>query len=254
MGNETFELERFVWATPDRLEIDGRFVGLDAAPPANPVLVLQGDDRTHRLAAVTDGLVEGDGGHWHAAFAWQEAPTAFGTAQLELGDELFVELPEPRWDADPSALGVVEVRRRGGGNGGGNGGGGGSGGGGGGGDRLRLQGDLLAVRSELAEARARVERVEKELARAREDLDEERTGRAADAEQLRAALAEAQTAAEETISAALAEEAALRAHVAELSGAGQEAERLRARLTSIRDILDEDAPERSDVRVDPASA
>ena len=238
MGSETFELERFVWATPDRLEIDGRFVGLDAAPPANPVLVLQGDDRTHRLAAVTDGLVEGDGGHWHAAFAWQEAPTAFGTAQLELGDELFVELPEPRWDADPSALGVVEVRRRGGG----------------GGDRLRLQGDLFAVRSELVEARARLERVEKELARAREDLDDERTGRAADAEQFRAALAEAQSAAEETISAALAEEAALRAHVAELSGAGQEAERLRARLTSIRDILDEDAPERSDVRVDPASA
>ena len=235
MGNETFELERFVWATPDRLEIDGRFVGLDAAPPADPVLVLHGDDRTHRLAAVTDGVVDGDEGHWHAAFAWQEPPTAFGTAQLELGDELYLELPEPRWDAEASAPGVVEVRRRGGG------------------ERLRLQGDLFAIRSELVEARARLERVEKELARAREDLDQERAGRAADAQELRAALAEAQGAAEEALSEALAEQAALRARVAELSNAGQDAERLRARLTSIRDILDEDAPESSDARRDPAS-
>ena len=35
MGKETFELERFVWATPDRLEIDGRFVGLGEEPPGN---------------------------------------------------------------------------------------------------------------------------------------------------------------------------------------------------------------------------
>jgi hypothetical protein len=235
MGNETFELERFVWATPDRLEIDGRFIGL-AAAPANPVLVLHGEDRTHRLAAVTNGVVGGDGGRWHAAFTWQEAPTAFGTAQLELGDELFVELPQPRWDAEASDLEVVDVGRRGGG-----------------GDRLRLQGDLLAVRSELVEAHAGLERVAKELARAREDLDEERAGRAADAQEFRAALAEAQSAAEETVSEALAEQAALRTRVGELALAGQEAERLRARLTSIRDILDEDTPERSDVRRDPAS-
>jgi hypothetical protein len=232
MGKETFELERFVWATPDRLEIDGRFVGLGATPPANPVLVLQGEDRTHRLAAVTDGVVGGDGGHWHAEFAWQEPPTAFDTAQLELGDELVVQLPEPSRDSEASDSGAVDVRRRGGGG------------------RLRLQADLLAVRSELVEAQARLERLAKELARAREDLDAERAGRAADAEAFRAALGEAQGAAEEAVSEALAEEAALRARVAELAAAGQEAERLRARLVSIRDLLDEDAPERSDVRHD----
>ncbi len=235
MGNETFELERFVWATPDRLEIDGRFVGLGDEPLADPVLVLHGEDRTHRLAAVTDGVVGGNGGHWHAAFAWQEAPTAFGTAQLELGEELFVELPQPRWDTETSDLGVVDVRRRGGG------------------QRLRLQADLLAVRSELAEALASVERVEKELSRAREDLDAERAGRAADAQEFRAALAQAHSAAEQAVSEALAEEAALRTRIAELASAGEEAERLRARLLSIRDILDEDKRDRTDVRADAAS-
>jgi hypothetical protein len=228
MGNETFELKRFVWATPDRLEIDGRFVGLGAAPPADPVLVLHGEDGTRRLAAVTNGVVGGDEGYWHAAFTWQEAPTAFVTAQLELGDDLYVDLPEPRWDAEPSDPDVVDVRRRAGG-----------------GDRLRLQGELFAVRSELVEAQARLERVEKELARANEDLVQERAGRAADAQAFRAGLAEAQTAAEEAVAEALAEEAALRARVGELSVAGEEAERLRARLTSIWDILN-DTPERSD--------
>lgn len=236
MGNETFELERFIWATPDRLEIDGRFIGLEAAPPAEPVLVLQGEDRTHRLPAVAGG-VAGDGGErWHAAFAWQEAPTAFGAAQLELGDDLFVELPEPRWDAEAAEPAIVAVRRRGGG-----------------GERLKLQADLFAARSELTEAHARLERVEKELARAREDVDEERAGRAADAQQFRAALAEAQLAAEDTVAEAIAEAVALRTRVAELTIAGQQAERLRARLMSIRDIVDEDTREGTDVRSDAAS-
>jgi hypothetical protein len=236
MGKEKFELERFAWATPDRLEIDGRFIGLSDALPADPVLVLHGENRTHRLAAVTNGVVGGDRGHWHAAFAWQEAPTAFGTAQLEFGDELFIELPEPRWDSEASEPDVIEVRRRAGGE-----------------ERLRLQADLFAVRSELAEAHARRERVEKELARAREDLDEERAGRAADAQAFRAALTEAQSAAEEAVSEARGEEAALRARVAELSSAGREAERLRVRLVSVRDLLDEDTRERPDVRGDVAS-
>ena len=227
MANETFELKRFVWATPDRLEIDGRFVGLGDAPTGNPVLVLRGSERTHRLPAVNGAPSVGDGEDWHAAFAWQEAPTAFGAAELELGDELLVQLPEPRRDEDESEPGVLDVRRRGGGSG----------------ERLRLQADFFAVRSELGEANARLERVEKELARAREDLDAERAGRATDARSFREGLVQAQGAAEEAVADALAEIESLRTRVGELTQASADAERLRTRLTSIRDLLDDDGTE-----------
>jgi hypothetical protein len=228
MPQETFELMRFAWATPDRLEIDGRFVGLDEAPPEQPVLVLRGTEGTHRLPAVVDDDADDEAEHWHAAFTWQEPPTAFEAAELELGDELLVELPEPSWDAEASDLGVLDVHRRGGG------------------ERLRLQADLLALRSELAEAEARVKRFEKALARAREDLEEERAGRAADAESFRASLAEAQSAADEAVNESLAEVETLRNRVAALAHAGVEADLLRMRMASIRDILDEGTDDRED--------
>jgi multidrug resistance efflux pump len=225
MGSETFELKRFGWATPDRLEIDGRFIGLDDPPEAEPVLVLHGAERTHRLPAVAADALDAAAEHWHAAFVWQETPTAFDTAQLELGDELLVDLPEPRRDAESSAD-MLDVRHRGGQ------------------QRLRLQSELLRVRSELSEANARLERAEQELARAREDLEAERASRAQDAEQFRADLAQAQQAAEEALAEAAAETSTLRVRVAGLHGAGAEAERLRNRLSTIREILDEDAEER----------
>src|SRR3954453_22978746 len=74
-----FDLERFAWEAPDRLEVSGRFSGLDGKRPAPPILVVHGADGTHRLATVP-GSVSGspkDGRWWRAAFAWQEPPTAF---------------------------------------------------------------------------------------------------------------------------------------------------------------------------------
>lgn len=235
MANETFELKRFVWATPDRLEIDGRFVGLGDGPMGDPVLVLRGAERTHRLPAVDDVATVRDGGDWHAAFAWQEAPTAFGAAELELGDDLLVELPEPRRDSDDSELGVIDVRRRGSS------------------ERLRLQADLFAIQSELSEAHARIERLERELARAREDLDEERAGRAADAKSFREGLQQANAVAGETVADALAEVETLRKRTGELAAAGTDAERLRTRLASIRRILDEGTGDARDAGGDAAS-
>jgi hypothetical protein len=242
VANETFELKRFVWATPDRLEIDGRFVGLDDGATGDPVLVLRGADRTHRLPAVGDGTAVGEGEDWHAAFAWQEAPTAFGAAELELGDDLLVELPEPRRNTDEAELGVIDVRRRGGS------------------ERLRLQSELFASRSELSEAHARSERLERELARAREDLDEERAGRAADAKSFREGLQQANAVAGETVAEAMAEVETLRtrtaelaARTAELAAAGTEADQLRARLAAIRGILDEEIEDGRDVGGDAAS-
>jgi hypothetical protein len=242
VANETFELKRFVWATPDRLEIAGRFVGLGDGATGDPVLVLRGADRTHRLPAVGDGATVGEGQDWHAVFAWQEPPTAFGTAELELGGELLVELPEPRRGDDESELGVIDVRRRGGN------------------ERLRLQSELFTIRSELGEAHARSERLERELARAREDLDEERAGRAADAKSFREGLQQSNAVAGEALAEAMAEVEALRTRTAELTSrnaelaaTGTEAEQLRARLASIREILDDGMGDGRDVGGDAAS-
>src|SRR5918999_4504730 len=91
---ELFELSRFVWGAPDQLEVAGTFVGLREPPADAPVLVVHGADGTHRLPAVTENRPE-EGQRWVAAFAWQEAPVAFETAELEFGSDCVVELPEP---------------------------------------------------------------------------------------------------------------------------------------------------------------
>jgi hypothetical protein len=226
MGSETFELRRFGWATPDRLEIDGRFVGLGEAPAGEPVLVLRGAESTQRLTAVTESTASdaADGEDWHAAFAWQETPTAFDVAELELGDDLVVELPKPRLDSEESGPEVLDVRRRGGR------------------ESLRMQAELLALRSELAEVAAGLQRSDEDLARARADLETERAARAADADRFRAGLAEMQEAADEAVADARAEVDVLRARADELAGAGEEAERLRRRLARVREILDDSTP------------
>jgi hypothetical protein len=93
----TFELERFAWAAPDRLELSGAFTGLPDVSAAAPVLVIVGDDRVHRLPTVP-GSVAGppeDGRRWRAAFAWHGPPIAFDVAELQLGSDLVIELPGP---------------------------------------------------------------------------------------------------------------------------------------------------------------
>ena len=223
MGTGRFELRRFGWATPDRLEVDGRFVGLEEAVAGDPILVLHGSDRTHRLPAVaneTDGV---DADAWHAAFKWRDTPTPFDVAELEFGDDLVVDLPSPQSDDADSDGDVLDVRRRGGA------------------ERLRLQAELLAVRSELTETRTQLERAEKELAQSREELTAEREARTADAEEFRAGLAQTQAAADDAIAEGLAELPTLRARVDELAADAGEAERLRGRLDAIRDLLEDGA-------------
>jgi DNA repair exonuclease SbcCD ATPase subunit len=180
-----FELQRFAWGAPDRLELAGTFTGLDGSPSDLPVLVLTGADRTHRLPAAPDDVsgAPENGRPWHAAFVWQEAPAAFQAAVLQLGGELAVDLPEP--GADDAEPGIVElpIRLRPGG------------------DRLRLEAELLGAGEELREAQAALRRTEEELARARADLDTEREGRAADAVRFRQGLAQVRESAEEALAA-----------------------------------------------------
>ena len=92
-----FVVERFDWGAPDRLELAGTFAGVAAESVVEPVLAVHGEDGVHRLPAVEhDGAGGPDGdGRWAAAFVWLEAPVAFHAAELELGGDLTVALPEP---------------------------------------------------------------------------------------------------------------------------------------------------------------
>ena len=51
----------------------------------------------HRLPAVPESFSgpPANGQVWQAQFAWQDPPVAFQGAELQLGAELIVELPEP---------------------------------------------------------------------------------------------------------------------------------------------------------------
>src|SRR3954451_8182927 len=89
----TFQLDRFEWAAPDRLEIAGSFAGVDA-PSVTPTLVVGSGEGVRRLTGTPlDSDVDGE--QWTAAFLWQEPPIAFDAAELELGHGLSVVLPAP---------------------------------------------------------------------------------------------------------------------------------------------------------------
>jgi hypothetical protein len=214
VSGATFELDRFAWAAPDRLELSGRFAGIDDAL-RDAILVVRGQDWVQRLPAVPETEPPDPSGRWRAAFAWLEAPAAFDGATLELGDDLSVELPAPRSRRRPFHHELLEVRGR---------------------DgtpvaepesaepdaevddappapapaepesslvdaavRLRLQADLLAAHEEARQLEAALERANAELARTRADLDTARAAQDADAERFRKGLASVRAAAEETL-------------------------------------------------------
>jgi hypothetical protein len=210
----TFELDRFTWAAPDRLELSGRFSGIGDAP-ADAVLVVRGLDWVRRLPAVPETQAPDPSGDWYASFAWLEAPAAFEVATLELGEELVVDLPAPRSRRRSFRHELLEVRRRDGGavaepehepepepapaelatpagapvesplldtaT------------------RLRLQADLLAALERARELEGSLERATEELARARSDLEATRTERDANAERFLEGLASVRATAEETL-------------------------------------------------------
>src|SRR5436305_7730525 len=76
----TFQLDRFEWAAPDRLEIVGSFAGIEA-PSVPPTLLVGGADGEHRLTATPlDSAVDAE--QWAMAFLWQEPPAPFEEAEL----------------------------------------------------------------------------------------------------------------------------------------------------------------------------
>jgi hypothetical protein len=197
MGTVSFRLERFDWAAPDRMELAGRFVGLgDDAPDDPPVLVVRGPEHTRRLPAVPDSVSGSPTGgeRWGAAFAWEDAPTAFEAAELELGPDFIVALPEPgsrrrsvrhqvlevhREDAPDKAVSPAPAA-----------------------ERLRLQADLAAAHEETRGLRIELARLHEDLDNTRAALEAERARAAESADGFRDALAAVRASGEEALAAA----------------------------------------------------
>lgn len=241
---DIFELEAFTWSAPDELHVAGRFIGINPATQDVPELVVHGSGETHVLAPLPDGerWPPGDGAPWRATFGWDEPPTPIDAAELRIG-ELVLALPQPGSGTAPAASTPAPAPAPAASSAPG--------------DRLREQADLLLAREELSRVHAAHDAVLGELARVKEQLQDERHARAADSERFRADIDALRAMAEETITAereaaeslggelaALREErdAAL-ARVEPLEAAAREVEDLRAdfervseRLQSIRAI------------------
>ena len=231
----TFALKRFAWETPDRLVVSGVFGDLpdlpDPATLGSPVLVVRAGEGVHDLPAVAESVAgpPQDGKVWQAQFSWQDAPVAFAEAELRLGADLTVLLPEPSEKrrlnrarnmlevrisngADPSPeateiahdpppeaeVGVVakaeveaeaEAEPEHAPENGGP-------------AAVGAHVELLAAQEEVRAVRVSLQQTEAELARAREDHEAERTRQSADSERFREGLAQVR----ETAERALADE------------------------------------------------
>ena len=89
----SFELERFEWVSPERLEVEGAWHGVRRLVRATLVIEVDGDTRRLRALPQDPGTPE----QWTAAFAWRgsEMPKLQG-AELEVGRSIVVDLPRPR--------------------------------------------------------------------------------------------------------------------------------------------------------------
>jgi hypothetical protein len=205
-GARQFALAKFRWAAPDRLDVEGSFVGSGEAPEGEFLLVLRGPDGEQRLRA-TDHSLDKDGS-WRAVFVFDAPPMPFDSGHIEVGDDVIIAL----FDALPadaaeqpqlldvqraSAAADDGVRPAEGM------------------ERLRMETDLAAARQELGELRTTADRAAAELERAGADLRAEREGRAAEAEQFRASLASLRASAEQAIAAAEQQSAARNAELVE---------------------------------------
>ena len=91
-----FELERFQWSTPDRLEVEGRWFGVRGRRFVRPVLTVQVNGRRKRLLALLEHKpwLPDEGEAWIAAFPWTGSHDGVGEGELEVG-ALTVDLPAP---------------------------------------------------------------------------------------------------------------------------------------------------------------
>lgn len=93
----SFEVERFEWASPDRLELVGRWSGLRGHRFIRPTLDVEIDGERRRMLADLEHKpwAPEDGRDWIAAFTWRGDPAPFDEAELTVSPELAVQLPAP---------------------------------------------------------------------------------------------------------------------------------------------------------------
>lgn len=102
-----FELARFEWAAPDRIEVEGRWSGLRGHRFIRPTLVLhaEGEEPRRRLLASLEHKPwsADDEGNWIAAFAFDgEGPVKFESAEMNVAPGIDLTLPAPRMRPGPS--------------------------------------------------------------------------------------------------------------------------------------------------------
>lgn len=96
-GAVVFELEHFHWAEPGRIELCGRWFGLQARRFVRPTLFLVDKHGRQRLLATLEHKPwePEEGQPWTAAFPWDGEPRAFDGAELAVSTGIDVELPAP---------------------------------------------------------------------------------------------------------------------------------------------------------------
>jgi DNA repair exonuclease SbcCD ATPase subunit len=155
---------------------------------------VDGADGVRRLTGVP-GERASDDGPWSAAFLWNEPPVPFEAAEMELGGGLSAELPAPGTSDKTIAIrGTTRSPA----------------------DMLNLQVALLAAQEEAREAQAAHRQILQELARARDDLEAERSDRASDAERFKEGLGQVRQAGEQAVTTAEGEVGVLRRRLSEL--------------------------------------
>ena len=102
-GEAVFELERFEWTADERIEVEGRWLGVRGRRFMRPTLTLRGGDDERRVLAVLDHKPWDPGDErWLAAFTL-DTTSEFDEAELAVAPGVEVLLPAPRSAAAPKA-------------------------------------------------------------------------------------------------------------------------------------------------------
>ena len=147
----TFEVERFEWASDDRLEVVGRWFGLRGHRFLRPTLDVEVRGARRRMLALLEHKpwAAEEGEEWVAAFPWAGERAQLDDAELTVSPDLAVQLPVP--DTDEAAPETTVATA----------------------ERLPARRPRTAVlEDELAAALAEVQRREEELAQLRETHSE----------------------------------------------------------------------------------
>ena len=92
-----FELDRIEWTDGERIEVEGRWLGVRGRRFVRPTLTLRGPGGERRMLALLEHKPWDPGDEaWLAAFAFDGEPTAFDDAELAVAPGLEVVLPAPR--------------------------------------------------------------------------------------------------------------------------------------------------------------